>query len=104
METIFAYLPPRTDPPAGGTPPGLRAAIQPCLSVAEWPTDAGSPALADYTAWEDATAVNRLRQAGAALVGLTRTGEFGLGLDGSQAGMAVRSGAADLELVIDLTG
>ena len=104
METIFAYLPPRTDPPAGGTPPGLRAAIQPCLSVAEWPTDAGSPALADYTAREDATAVSRLRQAGAALVGLTRTGEFGLGLDGSQAGMAVRSGAADLELVIDLTG
>ncbi|MDI9570498.1 MAG: amidase family protein [Pseudomonadota bacterium] len=104
METIFAYLPPRTDPLADGAPPGLRTAIQPCLSVAGWPTDAGAPALADYAALEDATVVSRLRQAGATLVGLTRTGEFGFGLTGSQAGMAVRSGAADLELVVDLAG
>jgi aspartyl-tRNA(Asn)/glutamyl-tRNA(Gln) amidotransferase subunit A len=35
--------------------------------VTGWPTDAGSAALAGFTALEDATVVQRLRQAGAAL-------------------------------------
>jgi len=64
---------------------------------------ADSAALADFTALEDATVVQRLRQAGAALTGLTRASEFGFGLHGSQVGEAVRSDA-DAELVLDMMG
>jgi aspartyl-tRNA(Asn)/glutamyl-tRNA(Gln) amidotransferase subunit A len=83
---------------------GMRVALQSTVSVAGWPTDADSAALTDFTALEDATVVQRLRQAGAALTGLTRASEFGFGLHGSQAGEAVRSGAADAELVLDMMG
>jgi Asp-tRNA(Asn)/Glu-tRNA(Gln) amidotransferase A subunit family amidase len=38
---------------------GLRVALQPNISVRGWPTDAGSRALADFTALEDATVVRR---------------------------------------------
>ena len=97
-------------------------AIQPNLSVAGWPTDAGSKALSGFTALEDATAVRRLRQAGAWLCGSIRMSEFGLGLRGSRAGGAVAAGlsrgavgqqeavgsiaerGADAELVLDLMG
>lgn len=88
----------------GGPLCGTRVALQPTISVAGWPTDAGSAVLAGFTALEDATVVQRLRQAGAALTGLTRTSEFGFGLHGSQAGEAVRLGAADAELVLDMMG
>jgi aspartyl-tRNA(Asn)/glutamyl-tRNA(Gln) amidotransferase subunit A len=83
---------------------GMRVALQSTVSVAGWPTDADSAALADFTALEDATVVQRLRPAGAALTGLTRASEFGFGLHGSQAGEAVRSDAADAELVLDMMG
>jgi len=83
---------------------GMRVALQSTVSVAGWPTDADSAALTDFTALEDATVVQRLRQAGAALTGLTRASEFGFGLHGSQAGEAVRSDAADAELVLDMMG
>ena len=83
---------------------GMRVALQSTVSVAGWPTDADSAALADFTALEDATVVQRLRQAGAALTGLTRASEFGFGLHGSQAGEAVRNDVADAELVLDMMG
>ncbi len=83
---------------------GLRVAPQPHLAVAGWPADAGSRALAGYTAPEDATLVRRLREAGAVLCGYTRMSPFGFGLDGSSAGAAVRERSADAELVLDLAG
>jgi len=71
MEDIFCYTSPQTASSGSGPLRGLKTAIQPCFCVADWPTDAGSRALADFTALEDATVVERLRQAGAEVV-LTR--------------------------------
>ncbi len=104
MDSICHYRNP--EPAAGGDGPlrGLRVAVQPNFSVAGWPVEAGSKALAQFTALEDATIVRRLRRAGAALLGSTRMSEFGFGLCGSQAGGALLESAADVELVLDLMG
>ena len=127
MDPIFTYVAPATDPASGGAPvsgyaaaiearkapggrsgagplSGLRIALQPGISVRGWPTEAGSTALAGYTALEDATVVGRMRDAGATLQGFTHASEFGLGLQGSRAGAAVQEDAADLELVLDHMG
>jgi len=104
MDSVFAYRNPETAAPSGGPLHGLRIAIQPNISVAGWPTEAGSNALANFIALEDATIVQRLRQAGASLHGSTRMSEFGFGLQGSQAGGALQEQAADAELVLDFMG
>jgi len=104
MDSIFFYRNPETDAPSGGHLQGLKIAIQPNISAAGWPTDAGSNALLNFKALEDATIVQRLRQAGASLCGSTRMSEFGFGLAGSKAGDALTGKAADVELVLDLMG
>lgn len=104
MDAIFSYR--HTEPVAttGGALQGMKLALPSTVSVAGWPTDAGSPALAGFTAVEDATVTQRLRQAGATLCGLTRSSAFGFSLAGSQAGAAVVQHAADAELVLDIMG
>jgi aspartyl-tRNA(Asn)/glutamyl-tRNA(Gln) amidotransferase subunit A len=104
MDSVFVYRHPESSAPSGGPLQGLRIAIQPNISVAGWPTEAGSNALANFTALEDATIVQRLRQAGASLCGSTRMSEFGFGLQGSRAGGALQQQAADVELVVDFMG
>ena len=104
MHSVFAYRNPETAAPSGGPLQGLRIAIQPNISVAGWPADAGSNALANFTVLEDATIVQRLRRAGASLCGSTRMSEFGFGLQGSQAGGALQQQAADVELLLDFMG
>lgn len=103
MDSIFIYRNPEN---ADGNGPlkGLKVAIQPNISVAGWPAEAGSNALVNYKALEDATIVQRLRQAGAYICGSTRVSEFGFGLQGSSAGEALRQKDADAELVLDLMG
>lgn len=104
MDPIFVYRNPESAAPGGGPLKGLKIAVQPNISVAGWPTEAGSNALANFKALEDATIVRRLRMAGACLCGSTRMSEFGFGLHGSKAGEAVSQKAADAELVLDLMG
>jgi len=104
MDSVFFYRSPETAAPKGGHLQGLKIAIQPNISVAGWPTDAGSNALIGFAALEDATIVRRLRQAGASVCGSTRMSEFGFGLQNSKAGEALRQQTADAELVIDLMG
>ena len=104
MDEFFFHPAPEASVPEDGPLRGLRIAVQPNLSVAGRPADAGSSALAGFTALEDATIVRRLRRAGAALCGPTRMSEFGFGLQRSLAGDAVRQLAADAELVLDLMG
>jgi len=103
MDSIFFYRNPKP-PPIGQETKGLKVAIQPNISVDGWPTEAGSNALVNFKALEDATIVGRLRRAGASLCGSTRMSEFGFGLHDSRAGDALRQQAADAELVIDLMG
>jgi aspartyl-tRNA(Asn)/glutamyl-tRNA(Gln) amidotransferase subunit A len=104
MDSLFFYQNPRPDPLPNGPLQNLKIAIQPNMSVTGWPTDAGSEALARFKALEDATLMERIQQAGAMVCGSTRMSEFGFGLSGSQAGMAVKTRAADAELVLDFMG
>ncbi len=103
MDAVFVYRHPEAAAKRGPLQ-GLRIAIQPNISAAGWPTETGSNALANFKALEDATIVQRLRQAGASLCGSTRMSEFGFGLQGSQAGGALQENAADAELVLDSMG
>mgnify|MGYP000846366429 CR=1 FL=1 len=74
----------------------LTIAVPPDISVRGWPAEAGSKALAGYTALEDATVVRRLREAGAHLRASGRASEFGFGL------LDERPGAAPLPPVADV--
>jgi aspartyl-tRNA(Asn)/glutamyl-tRNA(Gln) amidotransferase subunit A len=103
MDSVFVYRHPETAT-TGGPLQGLRIGIQANISAAGWPAEAGSNALANFKALEDATIVKRLRRAGASLCGSTRMSEFGFGLQGSQAGVALQEQAADAELVLDFMG
>jgi len=103
METIFVHQD-RAGSPAAGDLRGLKIAVQPNISVTGWPAGAGSRALLNYTALEDATVIQRLRQSGAWVCCSTRSSEFGFGLQDSQAGEAIRTKAADAELVMDFMG
>lgn len=104
MQSIFHYR--STDTAAAGSSPlqGVRVAIQPNVSVQDWPTDAGSRALENFIALEDATIIRRLRKAGVVLCGSTRMSEFGFGMGGSRAGEALTANEADAEIVLDLMG
>jgi aspartyl-tRNA(Asn)/glutamyl-tRNA(Gln) amidotransferase subunit A len=55
---------------------GVPIAVKDLLDVAGTPTTAGSKILADHVAEADATAVVRMEQAGAVIVGKTRLSEF----------------------------
>lgn len=83
---------------------GKRVAVQPNMSVRGWPTEAGSVALEGFVAIEDATVVERLRQAGAVIAGSTRLSELGFGLIGNTAGRALAENQADLVLMNDTMG
>lgn len=89
---------------SGGTLFGKRAAIQCSISVKGWPTEAGSRALQGYVSLEDATVVERLRSAGSALVGNTRSSEMGFGIFVDGATQAIRDGHADIALMTDTMG
>lgn len=83
---------------------GRRVVIQPNMSVRGWVCDAGSLALERFVAVEDATAVSRLRKAGASLVGSSRMPELGFGLTGDTATAVLSRGEADIALVTDTMG
>src|SRR5579863_8596446 len=55
---------------------GIPIGIKDRCDVAGWPTLAGSPLRAGHHAERDATVVNRLREAGAIILGKTVTTEF----------------------------
>jgi aspartyl-tRNA(Asn)/glutamyl-tRNA(Gln) amidotransferase subunit A len=88
----------------GGPLEGKTIAIQPNMSVSGWPTEAGSVALKNYIALEDATVVERIRSAGATITGSTRMSELGFGLMGDTASQAVATGEVDIALVTDTMG
>lgn len=99
MNSIFFFQNPGLDKAAGP-----KIAIQSNISVAGWPTEAGSNALKGYKALEDATIIKRLREAGYSFCGSTRMSEFGFGLQGSTAGAALLQQEAEVELVLDFIG
>jgi aspartyl-tRNA(Asn)/glutamyl-tRNA(Gln) amidotransferase subunit A len=104
MDSVFFYRNPNPDASGNGPLGHLSIATQPNISIAGWPAEAGSHALAGYTALEDASVAARLRKKGANLCGATRMSEFGFGLKNSLAAQAVQKGDANAELVLDLAG
>lgn len=100
MEPFFIYRDEDSPPSAGEA----RVAVQPSIAVAQRPCEAGSQALEGYRPPEDAELIRRLREAKIALGGSVRMSEFGLGLAGGAAGQAVSTGAAEAEIMLDLSG
>jgi allophanate hydrolase len=68
---------------ASGALAGLRFAVKDNIDVAGVPTTAGCPAFA-YRPSRDATVVQRLRDAGASLLGKTNLDQFACGLNGTR--------------------
>jgi aspartyl-tRNA(Asn)/glutamyl-tRNA(Gln) amidotransferase subunit A len=82
----------------------MSLAVQPNMSVLGWPTEAGSRALAGFTAIYDATAVERLKAAGAAIKGSVCMSEFGFGLAGDSAAAVLGRDQVDAVLMTDTMG
>ncbi|MFO8082837.1 MAG: amidase family protein [Desulfobacterales bacterium] len=97
---VFTFCP----APAGKGQDGLKVAIQPNMSCQGWPSSAGSIALENYIALDDATAVRLLKQSGAKIVGSVHMSELGLGLLGNTAGRPVVENFADVSLITDNLG
>jgi Asp-tRNA(Asn)/Glu-tRNA(Gln) amidotransferase A subunit family amidase len=55
---------------------GVPLTVKSCIDVAGWPCPAGSALRKDYIAQQDAVLVDRLKQAGAIIIGNTNTPEF----------------------------
>lgn len=100
---LFSYV--DAAPPAtAGALAGKSVVIQPNMSVRGWPTEAGSAALEKFVALEDATVAERLRAAGATIVGSTRMAELGFGLVGDTTPRVLAEGHCDVALVTDTMG
>ncbi|AOY59056.1 amidase family protein [Desulfococcus multivorans] len=105
MPDLFTYrnsLP--EQPGADGPLSGMRVAVQPNLSVNGWPCNAGSHALAGYTALADATTVARLTRSGAVLIGSSHMAELGFGLADDTIIQIIADGRAELALITDTMG
>ena len=77
---------------------GIPVAVKDNIDVAGLPTTAGCPAYA-YTAKADATAVARLRAAGALIIGKTNLDQFATGLVGVRSPYGVPRNAMKADLV-----
>ena len=122
MDRFGAFVAIAPDAAAGPGPlSALRVAVKDNIAVRGLPFTAGHPLFADRIAQEDAWAVRRLREAGARIVGVTRTDAGGFGVTtpevenpaapgrtvgGSSGGSAaaVAAGLADVALGTDTGG
>lgn len=81
MDRFGAFVAIAPDAAAGPGPlSALRVAVKDNIAVRGLPFTAGHPLFADRIAREDAWAVRRLREAGARIVGVTRTDAGGFGV------------------------
>ncbi len=104
-EEVFSYRNPT--PRASvreGVLSGVTLALQSNISVKGWPAQAGSLALENFQAIEDAVVVERLQAAGAHIAGYTKVAELAFGLDGDTSAAAVASSSCDAALVTDTLG
>src|SRR5207244_10695044 len=81
MDRFGAFVAIAPDAAVGAGPlSALRVAVKDNIAVRGLPFTAGHPLFADRIADIDASAVQRLRQAGARIVGVTRTDAGGFGV------------------------
>lgn len=104
LEKLFSYIDPSPAQPGDGPLKNYPLAIQPNMSVRGWPCQAGSLALENYIALEDATAIEHLRAARAILIGSTHMAELGFGLDGDTAAQAIAAEQCGVSLLSDTLG
>ena len=105
QEKLFVYEDSSDSPASDGRFLNeMSLAVQPNMSVSGWPTEAGSKALTGFTAIYDATVVERLKAAGAAIKGSVYMSEFGFGLAGDSAGAALSQDQVDCVLMTDTMG
>lgn len=100
------YIQPSTESapaPPSGPLGGCRICLQPNLAVRGWRMEAGSRALENHVATEDAFVVERLRSQGAILAGSVHMAELGFGTVGDATAPAVREDC-DAGLVTDAFG
>ena len=92
--------------PAMGSAPltGKSFAVQHNISVRGWRTEAGTSALREFVAVENATIVDRLRKADATIVAIDGMSELGFGPDGNAATAVLLQGRADMVLMTDMMG
>lgn len=83
---------------------GKTISIQPNMSVRAWITEAGSKALEGFSALEDATVIERLREAGASIRGSLHMSELGLGLSGDTTPQIISDGDVDIAFMTDTMG
>jgi len=102
---VFSYIDPSPSVLNGEGPLfGKRVTVQTSIAVKGWPTEANSPALHGYLPLEDATVVERLKAAGAILVGSTQSSELGFGLSRDGAARALTERHGDVALMTDTMG
>ncbi len=99
--SVFSFTPSPSDHPVENA---LRVAVQPNMSCRGWPADAGSKALENYTALEDAFVIAQLKQANAVIAGTTCMSELGFGLVNDTGARAVTEDLADAALITDYIG
>ncbi|MCU0581366.1 MAG: amidase family protein [Syntrophales bacterium] len=104
MSNHFIYLDPSPQATGDGPLTGKRIAVQSNVAVQGWPTAAGSLALENYTALEDATAVARIRAQGGVIVGSSRMSELGFGLRDDAGEAVLRDEGTDAVLLTDFLG
>jgi len=100
----FFYLDPAPKVNAEGPLTGKRIVVQSNIAVRGWPTTAGSLALENYAALEDATAVARIRAQGGVIVGSSRMSELGFGLRDDAGEAVLRDEGTDAVLFTDFLG
>jgi len=104
MSNHFFYLDPAPQATGEGSLTGTKITVQSNISVRDWPTTAGSVALENYAALEDATVVERIRAQGGVIVGSSRMSELGFGLRDDAGDAVLREGQADALILTDFLG
>jgi aspartyl-tRNA(Asn)/glutamyl-tRNA(Gln) amidotransferase subunit A len=98
---IFSFSAASSDETAQNS---LRVSIQPNMSCQGWPITAGSMALENYVALEDATVIRLLKQTGAKISGSTHMSELSFGLAGDTGSQAVSKNFVDVAFITDNMG
>ncbi|MEA2061072.1 MAG: amidase family protein [Thermodesulfobacteriota bacterium] len=99
--SVFSFIPPSLKPAEKNA---LRIVLQPGMSCRGWPATAGSKALENFTAVEDAHITGLLKKTSAVLTGTSYMSEMGFGLKNDTASQVLVQELADAAIITDNMG